>query len=519
MSRRTSQACDACRYRKVKCNGARPCSQCAHLNLSCNFSVAPVKRRPGGRGHLVAQLRTRQVRTGMVHGAQSLPTISRTDLKDRDTHSIRPAPGAHILPVGFFLELLPQFSHFVYPLNPIISPDEIRQSIASMHITADDEALVYAFAAVTINRTQAYSTLHGSFAGLMANLIRHSLKAYREGEINGYDWEGGGLGHLPVNIKRVMTCIFLGICMIPFGQFDRSFFILREAITIIQTRDVHRWQANDDPESRREVARWQRVYWEAYIHERSLALMPSFPSILTALETGLPMADTSIPAHVDLGFRRLIHLFLVQDETFFAHWRAQHSPGHPAPDMTAGWIEFKQAQLDDNEVGTAEEVALLQAQGLGSLTEFQQADLVITRIWLRTLVWQLALSHGLLCSAPSQSPEESLSFHFPVERLSTELRNLVDHLQSVASVGIHGHGILQKLFDIVTTVADVLTLPLTPGQVEQSTVKRMDDFLRIVKFLLRFEGTATEQRNYVRARVKALQEIYTFVDFGEAMML
>ncbi|KAE8371143.1 hypothetical protein BDV26DRAFT_299067 [Aspergillus bertholletiae] len=225
-----------------------------------------------------------------------------------------------------------------------------------MHNTAYDEALVYAFAAVTINRTHAYSTLHGNFAGLMANLIRHSLKAYREGEINGYDWEGGGLGHLPVNIKQVMTCIFLGICMIPFGQFHRSFSILREAITIIQTRDVHRWRTNDDPESRRKVA-----------------------SVLTALETDLPMADTSIPAHVDLGFRRLIHLYLIQDETFFAHWRVQHRPRYPAPDMTAGWIESKQAQLDDSEVGTAE-AALFQAQGLGSLTEFQQADLVITRI-------------------------------------------------------------------------------------------------------------------------------------------
>lgn len=230
------------------------------------------------------------------------------------------------------------------------------------------------------------------------------------------------------------------------------------------------------------------------------------------------MTDPSIPAYIDLGFRRLVHLFLIQDETFFAHWDAQHRPGQSAPEMDAEWIEYKQAQIDDDEAGTAQEAMLLQAQGLGSLTEFQQADLVVTRVWLRTLIWQLALSRGLLRSAPSRSPEESLSFHFPTERLSTELRNLVDHLESVASVGIHGYGILQKLFDVISTVADVLTLPLGPGHVEQSTA-RVDDFLTIVKFMLRLKGTAKEQIEYIRAKLQALQEVYTYMDFHDVMNL
>lgn len=225
MSRRASQACDACRYRKVKCNGARPCPQCAHLNLYCDFSDAPARRKPGGRGRLVAQLRRRQV--------------PRSD------------PGVQNLPVSFFLELLPQFSQFVYPVNPIIPPHEMRKSIYSMHDNTDDQALFYAFAAVTINRTRTYLTSHSEFAELMADLISRSLKAQREGEINGYDGQGGGiLGRLPVNIKRVVTCIFLGVCMVPFGQFERSFAILREAITMLQTLDIHRWQATDGTEAR-----------------------------------------------------------------------------------------------------------------------------------------------------------------------------------------------------------------------------------------------------------------------------
>ncbi|KAL4876548.1 hypothetical protein BJY04DRAFT_223027 [Aspergillus karnatakaensis] len=478
MAGRTTQACDACRYRKVKCENHKfPCLQCAHLNLSCTFSAAPASNKTRRRGHLVAQLRTRQAPPAIHYHASSISSAL----------TLQPSP------VTFFLDLLPHFTQFVYPLNPIIPPREIQNSITSMNNNADDAALVYASAAVTINRRHTYLTSHAEFAGLMTDLISRSLKAFRE---------GGDcvLGPLPVNIKRVMTCIFLGICMTPFGQLDRCFAIVREGITMLQTLDIHKWKTRGSAESLCEVARWQRLYWEAYIHERALAMTPSFPRVLPPLETGLPVADPSIPAHIDVGFRRLIHLFLVQDDAFFVHWGAQHRPEEPAPKMTAHWVEHKQAQLDNDEAGTA-----------------QEADLVITRIWLRTLIWQLALGQGLLPSTPSRSPEESLSFHFPVDRLSSELRNLVDHLESVVSVGAHGHGIRQKLFDIISTVADVLALPLGPGHLEQSTVGRADDFVTVATFMLRFEGTTKEQRDYIQDKIQALQEIYTSVDFSAVM--
>lgn len=58
MTTRIRQACDACRLRKVKCNGSRPCPQCAHLNLPCVFSSQHAGRRhPRVRGRLVAELR------------------------------------------------------------------------------------------------------------------------------------------------------------------------------------------------------------------------------------------------------------------------------------------------------------------------------------------------------------------------------------------------------------------------------------------------------------------------------
>ncbi|ORX99724.1 hypothetical protein K493DRAFT_212167, partial [Basidiobolus meristosporus CBS 931.73] len=44
---KTSRACDACRRKKVKCDGALPaCSHCATSGLDCTFSYKPKKRGP-----------------------------------------------------------------------------------------------------------------------------------------------------------------------------------------------------------------------------------------------------------------------------------------------------------------------------------------------------------------------------------------------------------------------------------------------------------------------------------------
>ncbi len=43
--------------------------------------------------------------------------------------------------------------------------------------------------------------------------------------------------------------------------------------------------------------------------------------------------------------------------------------------------------------------------------EIQQADLLISRLWLKTMTWQLSVTKGLLSS---HSQDECMSFHYPV---------------------------------------------------------------------------------------------------------
>jgi hypothetical protein len=106
-------------------------------------------------------------------------------------------------------------------------------------------------------------------------------------------------------------------------------------------------------------------------------------------------------------------------------------PRRPAK-LTAEWIELKHQQLDDHEVDTIGIHVML--------TELQEADIYITRLWMHTLFWQLAMSRCLLSSEPSSSSHEAMSLVFPVKRLSAQLRRLVTRLQSKTSVGMHWAG-------------------------------------------------------------------------------
>ncbi|KAJ4289377.1 drs2 neo1 protein [Collariella sp. IMI 366227] len=471
---------------------SEPCAQCAHLNLACAFAPAPARRKPGVRGHLVAQLRGkpdtraangRSSESGsppesVTFAVTSIPGI--LDVRHADNPPFEPAPaisGSGYSP-DFFLRLLPEYEQLVYPVNPVLTSDEMRAAITNMHASYEDAALVHAFGAVTINLTQTSWTLHGDIAAQMTSLIEYSLWAHRRANMGNETDARYHQCEMPITAKRVMVGIWNECSLMAFKRFDRSLSSLREAITMIQMLNIHQYSENNlYGLSRGEVARQQRMYWEAYIHERFVCIMSGFPCIMVPLRTGLPITDPDVSPHIT-------------------------------------WIERKQAQLDANEVETADAVRDLAASGAGTLREEQHVDIFVTRLWLRTLVWQVALSHGLLSSAPPRDAHAGFSLHFPAQRLSAQLRGLVSRLQNISSINTHGSGIFQKLFEITSTVADVLALPRGQGQTQEEARARIEDFIFLVRFISGFERTQKHQRDYLREKLEALKEMYTVVDWG-----
>ncbi|KAA6386229.1 MAG: hypothetical protein EZS28_018243, partial [Streblomastix strix] len=49
LSQSNSKACDACRMRKIRCDGVQPCSACLSRKDTCTFDMPVKKRGPNGK--------------------------------------------------------------------------------------------------------------------------------------------------------------------------------------------------------------------------------------------------------------------------------------------------------------------------------------------------------------------------------------------------------------------------------------------------------------------------------------
>ncbi|KAI7085901.1 hypothetical protein KC356_g5504 [Hortaea werneckii] len=207
----------------------------------------------------------------------------------------------------------------------------------------------------------------------------------------------------------------------------------------------------------------QRLYWTAFIHERFYAIACHRPALLQPLET-LPEPDGTIPIDINVGFIQIIRLFLHIDDDMLSKWFATFdSEQHIDP----SWNVEKHKELDAETAGGRDEV--------GCLSNRQQVDLLITKHWIRMLVWQIAMSKCLLSSSSS---EHSMSLLFPIG-ISKHLRELIAGV-SKQDIEVHGSGIQQKLFELTDTIASVvLTVPASSLEEKR---QRVDDF----NFLFRF---------------------------------
>ena len=269
-----------------------------------------------------------------------------------------------------------------------------------------------------------------------------------------------------------------------------AFYYLRQSISLIQILRV------DDPATMQslpiaERARRQRLYWEAFVHERYFAITDCHGLVLRELPT-LPEHDPSIPLWVCNGFNQIIGIFRFLDEEFVHFWQSSRSG---QTNFTSDWIEHKQRQIDAEPSGDDDQVA--------GLAQMQQSDLIITKHWLRTLVWQLAISKCMLTSAATK---ESMSLSYPV-RLSSSLRSLVSRM-SRHDIEIHGSGIKEKLFEMTDTIANVIIT--VPAQSLEETAGRVEDFTFLIEFLFSLPRFDPLQREILQKKLGTLQEMFSF---------
>jgi hypothetical protein len=377
---------------------------------------------------------------------------------------------------AFFLDLIPDYMEMIYPVQPVITESELRTYIQSMDTDYEAQSFIYAFASCTLNLTRIGDKRTEEVERDIKTLMNYSIET-RQAPYAG----------LRSSVMRAMQSVFIHNSLMTMQASDAAFHYLRDAITAIQLLRVE----NQDIMSGlplHERARRQRLYWQAFIHERFVAILDYRQAILPPLDT-LPEDDPTIPISVHEGFIQIIKLFRLVDPEFLRNWLGSHGK------VTCDWIEAKSRELEaqgEEESGS---------HGVALLSMMQLADLAMTREWLRTIVWRLAMSRTLLSSSSSK---ECLSLSFPV-RLSQTLRQQVTSM-SRDDIEVHGSSIVQKLFEITDTIADVLLH--VPAATFEETALRIEDFLFILDFVLKFPTLDHTRRSILLGKLERLQSKY-----------
>ncbi|KAF2684751.1 hypothetical protein K458DRAFT_337817 [Lentithecium fluviatile CBS 122367] len=483
--KRVSKACDACKLRKVKCNGQERCQQCSHLGLRCVYSVSVKTRSQGKRGRIITEYKNKTSNATAI-SPSILPAGSESPGQPSPPLGIMQYPVDPLeltspISVGpqygqtFFLDLLPDYVEGVYPVQPVIAEQELREYISVMDTDPDVRSFVFAFGACTLNLTRYGDQRTEEVQRTIESLMDYSITSMKPPYKSFHS-----------SVMRVMQSIFIHNCLMSIQASDAAFHYMRDAITAVQLLRV------DNPEIMAplpppERSRRQRMYWQAFIHERFVAILDYRRAILPPLES-MPEDDPTIPIQVHEGFSQIIKLFKLLDQDFLKNWLDSQGGN-----VTSSWIEAKSRELEGDEEANAEELA--------RLSTMQRADLAITREWLRTLVWRLAMSQTLLSS---RSSKECLSLLFPV-RLSQNLRHQVSQM-SRHDIEVHGSSMTQKLFEITDTIADVL-IHVPAGTLEE-TAYRIEDYLFILDFVLLFPTLDQTRRGILLEKLERLQSMF-----------
>lgn len=421
------RACDACHRRKVKCigDGTRPCKNCTCAGLTCTYNAIPQKKGPkGSRAKVISELRENQRQTQLAavqrHGIEEAP------------HSAAHLRKAGLLSMEMITTCVDYFFANLYPTQPILHRVKVGETIGQMEVNIEAYCLVTSLCAYMMIQPNMVLP-SGAFNDLEVppqpslelgqQLLKETLRVRK-----GYDYVEAP------TVWSVITSFFLFGSYFCLDKHNTAWFHLREASTLAQLMGMHEeshYQISGDVI---ENSRKRRLYWLLFVTERAYALQQHRPLTLhTTINP--PSLDEDPSETVELsGFVHLVNLFRPFDDTFVGLWNKNRTG------CTTEWLARLQQQLSD---------AL--PMYLRS-TESQAVDLRTSQQWLRTMVWQLSISHGFLSSATS---DNAMSFKYPIE-ISRDLVSSAANFSQQA-MEVHGIGLVEKLFDVACTLTDVMS--------------------------------------------------------------
>ncbi|KAL2357059.1 hypothetical protein BJ546DRAFT_427073 [Cryomyces antarcticus] len=450
------RACDACHRRKVKCigDGTRPCKNCTAAGLTCTYNAIPQKKGPkGSRAKVISELRENQRQSQLVAKAQQhafgfdspplSPAFSRT---------------GGLLCMDMITSCVDYFFAHMYPTQPILHRVRVGETIGQMDTSIEAYCLVTSLCAYMMiqpNMSLPANLLPdgdmgpGASTALGNAVLQEALRVRK-----GYNYVESP------TVWSVITSFFFFGSFFCLDKHNTAWFHLREATTLAELIGMHEeatYSTGDIVES----SRTRRLYWLLFVTERAYALQRHRPLTLHAT-IGLPRIDEDPAETVELsGFIHLVNLFRPFDDTFVGLWNKARTG------CTTEWL----AQLQDQLANALP--AYLES------TESQAVDLRTSQQWLRTMVWQLSISHGFLSSTAA---DHAMSFKFPIE-ISRDLVSVASGFSQQA-MEVHGIGLIEKLFDVACTLTDVMScVPIEQHAFEYGPRDYLNQFLSLISTL------------------------------------
>ncbi|KAH7309883.1 hypothetical protein B0I35DRAFT_453477 [Stachybotrys elegans] len=471
------QACDNCRFRKVKCDRGQPCRNCTSGALRCEYLRA-VRRKGPRCGH---GRRQEQIRQGLPCNEASMDVFRLVAPPTQATHhglarnssqSVRSNGGSRFnsqsaeewpwyleatTPAGItcatpsaVLDVSPPsvgcleldndnytkrlsqslaahiqvFLKHLFPIMPVVDDEFVADALRLGSLPPSRYAVIIAICAATRIQLRMDSTNPGENTdyGLPSEpqLTGEMLVNLAENALRQYNIIDD------FGLDSILASFFL---FASYGNLDNprhAWFYLNQAISLSHSLEItseHGYRDLDkvDGEKRR------RVFWVLFVTERTFALQHRRAVQLRGTIAKPQIIDSECPVVMN-DFVNHIQVFEQLPPSLYV-WQCQD----------------ESTQLSLSPIINEKLCAI---EPHNSVIESQRLDTLLTQQWLRIAMWRLAFG-----KKPATSSRGAL---LPTD-LPMDAGKLI--MEALSNAGprtrdCHGIGLEQKLFDIGISLAD-----------------------------------------------------------------
>ena len=221
-----AQACDACRRRKIKCNGLQPCPSCrsAVPELACIFTIVP--RRGGNRGAratVLNELRESQSRIQTAYASVNPGSPHSSVFQNTFTPVVEHSPsldGSGVLEPGAIDACINAYLERIYPVVPFLTEEILRTEALHSASSLLSRQFIVSFCAYVVTFGKVLGEAYTSTSDLGTQLLNSALRIQTPERVS------------TQTRQSVFISFFLYGAYAGLGMYRQGWFYLREATTL-----------------------------------------------------------------------------------------------------------------------------------------------------------------------------------------------------------------------------------------------------------------------------------------------